>query len=111
LSRSAARALFAYDWPLNVRELEQTLASAVVLARDGVIEVEHLPAPVRSARSALAALPDPAEAQAQRRDQLVELLRGKAGNVSAVARALGKTRAQIHRWIKRYALDPRRFRR
>ncbi|HWB74655.1 MAG TPA: sigma 54-interacting transcriptional regulator, partial [Nannocystaceae bacterium] len=33
----AARALCRYDWPLNVRELEQCLARAVVLARGGAI--------------------------------------------------------------------------
>jgi transposase-like protein len=33
------------------------------------------------------------------------------GNVSEVARAMGKARMQIHRWIKRFDLDPRRHRR
>jgi len=27
-----------------------------------------------------------------------------------VARHFGKARTQIHRWVKRYALDPERFR-
>jgi hypothetical protein len=30
--------------------------------------------------------------------------------VSAAARALGTTRAQIHRWLKRFALDLERYR-
>jgi hypothetical protein len=32
------------------------------------------------------------------------------GNVSAVARATGKARNQVQRWLKRYALDPNDFR-
>jgi sigma-54 dependent transcriptional regulator, acetoin dehydrogenase operon transcriptional activator AcoR len=36
----AVRAFCWYAWPLNVRELEKCLASAVVLARGGAIGVE-----------------------------------------------------------------------
>jgi transcriptional regulator of acetoin/glycerol metabolism len=45
----AGRALVRYRWPLNIRELEQCLASAVVLARDGVIDAAHLSPPVQRA--------------------------------------------------------------
>src|SRR5467141_1945102 len=41
-SADAARALLLHSWPLNVRELEKCLASAVLLARDGRVELEHL---------------------------------------------------------------------
>jgi DNA-binding NtrC family response regulator/ligand-binding sensor domain-containing protein len=34
--------LLDYDWPGNVRELEHTLQRAVLLARDGVIQPEHV---------------------------------------------------------------------
>jgi DNA-binding NtrC family response regulator len=33
------------------------------------------------------------------------------GNVSDVARALGRTRMQIHRWMRRFDIDPATFRR
>jgi transposase-like protein len=33
------------------------------------------------------------------------LLREHGGNVAAVARALGKARMQVHRWVKRYDLS------
>ena len=48
LECDALRQLFAYDWPLNVRELEQALSSAVVLAGDSAIALEHLPDSVRN---------------------------------------------------------------
>jgi len=48
LSRAAAWALFAYDWPLNIRELEQCLSAAVAVA-GAQIGVEHLPQAVREA--------------------------------------------------------------
>src|SRR5690606_32061786 len=43
LSRSAARALYRYAWPLNVRELEHALAAAVAICDGGEIDLEHLP--------------------------------------------------------------------
>jgi sigma-54 dependent transcriptional regulator, acetoin dehydrogenase operon transcriptional activator AcoR len=111
-SRPAARALVAYEWPMNVRELERALEVALVLARDGPVELEHLPEPLRAPRAPADRAPATAVAfQQDRREHLTHLLREHAGNVSAVARLLGKTRAQIHRWIKRYQLDPRSFRR
>jgi DNA-binding NtrC family response regulator len=114
---AAARALFTYDWPLNVRELEHALRVAVVLARGRPVELEHLPDEVRAARphttkaSAESSFVPRRPEELRRREQLVELLRKHKGNVSAVARAIGKTRAQVHRWIRRYALDTHGFRR
>src|SRR5206468_3830354 len=48
-SHLAARALFLYGWPLNVRELEKSLTVAAALASDQRIELVHLPPPVRAA--------------------------------------------------------------
>ena len=50
-ARDAARALFAYDWPLNVRELRHALATALAVADDCHICIEHLPPAVAEALS------------------------------------------------------------
>jgi DNA-binding NtrC family response regulator len=113
-----ARALFRYRWPLNIRELETALQTSVVLAGDGPIALEHLPEPVRErtagtpANAAAAGSTPPVLTgeQQQHRDELVALFRQHQGNVSAVARATGKDRKQIQRWIKRYELDPESYR-
>ena len=44
------------------------------------------------------------------RGQLEALLREHRGNVAAVARAMGKGRMQIHRWLARFELDVDRYR-
>jgi DNA-binding NtrC family response regulator len=108
----AARALFAHHWPQNVRELEQCLAAAVGLAEGKTVDLEHLPEAVREAkvgRRARAVVVTDAEDEAQR-ELLVRLLREHRGNVAMVARALGKARMQIHRWVKRYGLSLESFR-
>ena len=50
------------------------------------------------------------ESEKQHRAELVELLRRHGGNISAVARELGKARMQVQRWIARYAIEVEQLR-
>nr|WP_240806958.1 sigma 54-interacting transcriptional regulator [Polyangium spumosum] len=104
----AARALLLHDHPSNVRELEQTLCAALVL-RDGAetLAFEHLPETVRAA---LETTTTSMREEVARREELVSLLRAHEGNVAAVARALGKARMQVQRWLKRYGIDADAYR-
>jgi transcriptional regulator of acetoin/glycerol metabolism len=116
LSPRAARALFTHDWPFNVRELEKTLAAAAVLAKEGSIGFEQLPESVRTpdvARRQSRPSP-PAELstdELKHKDDLIALLQLHQGNLSAMSRATGKARMQLHRWFKRYGIDPDHYRR
>jgi transcriptional regulator with GAF, ATPase, and Fis domain len=123
LSWEAGRALLNYDWPLNIRELEQALSAAVIFSR-GSIAMEHLPGalrfPKRATASASATLA-PAEASAvamalspadeRRRAEMIALFTEHRGNVAAVARAMAKAPIQVRRWAKRYGIEPIQFRR
>ena len=44
------------------------------------------------------------------REEVIASLRAHGGNISAVARAMGKDRKQIQRWVKRFDLDPQSYR-
>lgn len=133
MSVPAARTIFAYAWPFNVRELEKALEAAVVLAEDGKIEAKHLPESLRYApgRSSTGARPigrgsTPAagnssappsapprplsSAEEQQKAELLALLEAHGGNLSAVSRATGKARMQLHRWLKRFQIDPSKYR-
>jgi len=106
-TEAAVRALYRHDWPHNVRELEKCLAAALVLSHGGPIDIPHLSPAVRAGPESDA---DPALDDEALRARLVELLAQHDGNVSAVARAMGKARMQIHRWMKRFGLEPDPFR-
>jgi DNA-binding NtrC family response regulator len=107
----AVRALCRHDWPLNVRELEKCLASAVVLAREGPIGLDHVSAAlVASVTPPLDAPAAAKQRRADRRHELITALQAHRGNVSAVARALGKARSQVQRWLHDYGLDPTQYR-
>jgi DNA-binding NtrC family response regulator len=102
----AARALARYRWPLNVRELEQALASALLLAGGKPIGLEHLPAELRGELQRSVAPEALAPADQELRARLVALLAEQGGNVSAVARVLGKGRTQVVRWVQRFGIEP-----
>jgi len=45
------------------------------------------------------------ESEGKHREELVQLLTEHEGNLSAVAKVLGKGRTRIVRWVKRYRID------
>ncbi|HMF40580.1 MAG TPA: sigma 54-interacting transcriptional regulator [Polyangia bacterium] len=108
----AFRALSIHAWPLNVRELEKIVTTAAVLTGGKPIALRDLPEPIARVLSAPVAAgvrrstgPSPTPAQ------LEELLRRYEGNVADVSRELGKHRAAVWRWIKKFGLGPQKFRR
>ena len=108
LSPEAALGLLEYSWPLNVRELEQALRGGLALCGPHPIGLDHLPDAVRR-RGAI--VDESLEGEdLERRDRLVQLLQEHRGNLSAVARSLGKGRTQVSRWLGRYGLSRSAFR-
>jgi transcriptional regulator with PAS, ATPase and Fis domain len=106
LSPDAGLALMRHDWPRNVRELEKALVHATALAGSGRIEAEHLPDSVKDRGESRR--PARSEDQIQR---VVRLLDENGGNVSVVASAMQTSRSQVHRLMKRLAIEPGAFRR
>ncbi len=100
----AVRHMYRYDWPLNVRELSNALGTAALLAADSPIQVEHLPDALSEDTTSESASKTLTDEQLEHREEIVGLLKKHAGNVSAVAREVGKARTQVQRWMKRYDL-------
>jgi transcriptional regulator of acetoin/glycerol metabolism len=115
LTAAAGVLLFRHSWPLNIRELERYLTTALVLAQGAPIDVSHL-ADAMHADLDGGALAAPARRRGRGDDeeiraQVVAALERCRGNVSAVAAHLGKSRMQIHRWARRFGLDLTSYRR
>lgn len=111
LHREAARAMLRYDWPMNVRELEQCLRASSVLAEEGLITLADLPAPVADALDDTSAEDDaPSAADEDLKRELLVRMAEARGNVSEVARIMGKARQQVQRWARRFGIDPEAFR-
>jgi transcriptional regulator with GAF, ATPase, and Fis domain len=114
---AAVDLLDKYDWPGNIRELQNEIERAVVLAPRGEsIRPEHLsdqlrkmtedskPKPVISATPASSdALLREARAGFEAR-YIAEVFANNGGNVSRTATALGISRISLQRKIKEYGL-------
>ena len=110
LTIGALRALLQHDWPMNIRELNNAIEQALLTCADGVIDIEDLSPLLASESAALPPRPAGASPEDALREQLISMLREHQGNIAAVARAMGKARMQIQRWIKRYGLTLDEFR-
>jgi len=86
-----------------VRELEQCLHAACILADDGVITAEELPTAL-AAPGARPAEPPRIDIGDDPRARLVALFAEHSGNVSAVARELRTSRSQLRRLMARYGI-------
>lgn len=108
LSAEAAERLVLWHWPFNVRELENLIETFCVLTDgtllDGSFLRERFPSLLNGPEEPEA--PRMPRADSERRDRLQRLLAENSGNISAVARILGKPRAQIYRWLRRYGIAP-----
>ena len=110
LTPEVAERLFKHGWPLNVRELEKCLSTALVLAAGHPIDVTHLPDWAQEPRIEETPSRAASEADVKQREELVALLKEHRGNVSSIARAMGKARMQVQRWLKRHGLEAEAFR-
>ncbi|MEW6236339.1 MAG: sigma-54 dependent transcriptional regulator [Candidatus Omnitrophota bacterium] len=105
ISREAMDRLMKYHWPGNIRELENVIERAVVLARGEMISTRDLPANLfpaneKPAMDVKRSLP---ELVADLEKTLIRqaLLEAK-GNQSEAARALGVTERNLRYKIKKY---------
>lgn len=105
LSPEAWQALHAYDWPGNLRELDNALVLALALAEGSCVEVHDLPETLRGLRPASL----PGKTMLGRTGELSwqQTLQACGGNVSAAARQLGISRSTLHRHIKRAGVTHR----
>jgi DNA-binding NtrC family response regulator len=113
-----------HDWPYNVRELASAVKRALSVSEGGPLDAFDLPdtvtasmndygAPLAVEEPRPSGAPPPSSRDASKPrwkrpspGELEALLREHGGNVAAVARVLGKDRAQIHRWMQMFGIDP-----
>ena len=89
-----------YRWPGNVRELRNCLERMVLLATDGVLGVEHLPATMQDEEPATDS-PAASTIRGAEQQMVLAAIRREGGNISRAARSLGIARTTLYRHIRR----------
>ncbi len=110
LTAAARDALLKYDYPGNVRELENIVERAVLLCRGRVIDLEDLPTAARPGqRSAADALPKdlPGVLADIERQAIQSALERSGGIQTQAAEALGISERVLRYKMKKYGLEGR----
>lgn len=111
LSVEAMRRLQEYDWPGNVRQLENLIERAIVLAEKKVIQCEDLDLPSHGRQSFTGnfqAAKSACVAQFER-DYVETLLHLNHGNITKAAQVAEKNRRAFWELIRKHHIDVRQF--
>jgi len=110
LSGKALDLLTRYDWPGNIRELENCIERAVIMARGEVIAPADLPPGIQALSSAekeLAglALPSGVSLQEVEKTLILKTLEDTGGNRTRAAEILGINRRTLQNKLKEYGIN------
>jgi len=102
--------LCAYDYPGNIRELENIIEHCFVLCEGEIIEAKHLPASVRPASKAESTEDsEPATIKQMEIILITQALRRNKGNKTAAAKQLGIDKSTLFRKMKTYDITPETY--
>ena len=108
---AALEALAAYDFPGNIRELENAIERAAIMTHDDLVGIDALPPQLRprstSSSSRLRAAPDLSFNEARQRFErsyLDQVLEESGGNLSQAARRSGMDRSNFRRLLERHGV-------
>jgi two-component system, NtrC family, response regulator HydG len=109
IAPGAADQLLRYEWPGNVREMENAMERAVALARGSRVEVDDLPEEIRRAVLVPLATADMVRPLVEiEKDYILSTLALNGGNQARTAKQLKIGLATIYRKLKKYgAIGPR----
>ena len=102
VSRPAQIAMLNHDWPGNIRELENVLHQAAILANESFIGVDDLPGFMRT--DTPKAHRPPSSLDDMSKQHIQAALDQCSGNRSGTARVLGISRRALQRKIQKYGL-------
>jgi len=120
LSKAAEQLLLDYDYPGNVRQLENIVQRAVVLCKGEMIEAQHLPEELQAAgiyNSANPQAPTTFQERKQRviekfeRDELSRLLTQTGGRLRESARIAGMDVKNFSEKLQRYGIKAEDYKR
>jgi PAS domain S-box-containing protein len=107
ISKTAMQILLNYDYPGNVRELENILEHALIICREAMVQPDHLPDYVRQIQQTTAAsksVAGEAESASREHRRILAALEKCNGHRCNAARELGMERTTLWRKMKKYGI-------
>ena len=101
----AADMIQRHDWPGNVRQLQNEVQRAVLMAEGNVIEQADLAIQVAETPAAQAAAGNLTLMEAMERNTIVQMLKDTNGNKLETAKRLGIGRQTLYNKIRGYGID------
>ncbi len=110
-SSAAIDMLMSYHWPGNVREMENVIERAVLLAQEDVVHPHHLPPTLQTAEASGTPLKGGLKTlvECYEADLIRDALKSTRGNIAAAARALETTQRIIGYKINKHGIDPKKY--
>ena len=104
ISEDAMRRIMAYDWPGNIRELENAIERAAALGSGPILHVGDLPSNLQYTSSAekLSDVDELVPLDTLERRAIFRALRETSGDKLAAARLLGIGKTTLYRKLKQY---------
>jgi transcriptional regulator with PAS, ATPase and Fis domain len=103
LSDDAYRTLIDYDWPGNIRELENAIERAVVVTKGNIVDAEDFPSKIQ--KYAETAPGGTCSLYENEKNLITKVLGGCDHNIYKAAKELGISRSTLYGKIKKYGID------
>jgi transcriptional regulator with PAS, ATPase and Fis domain len=100
----AAEGLKAFDWPGNVRQLQNEIQRAVLMCEGSAVDTRDLS--ITNVPSEKESSPDLTLMEAMERNAILQMLTETGGNKLETAKRLGIGRQTLYNKIKIYGIEP-----
>jgi two-component system response regulator AtoC len=108
IDKKVLEVLCEYNWPGNIRELENALESAIILSKNNKITIEVIPENIKPFKSNNLDIKEDREANSLidiEKEVIFKVLKEVKGNISKASRALGIDRSTLYRKIEKYKIS------
>lgn len=119
---AAEERMLSYEWPGNIRELQNRIEQAMIMVRGGVLNAESLfpNSATKESEVLLVANPTVAPEEGEipsffvakvdfERGYWMRVLQSAQGNITRAARIASKSRTEVYSLLKKHGLDPTNF--